>query len=527
VRKATIKVGGGAKYYYLEEHQNEPADLISSPMLKNLGSTDMSDGNVLKAFIKFVLDEKAYEAKHYMLVIADHGGGWRGVCWDEIQDPDGGACITIPELRSALASSGHKFDIIAFDCCLMGMVEVAYEISNYADYMISSQNVTWATVDLGYEEWVPALAADPKTEPEQLAENIATAIFNVGNNASKPVCTSVIDLSKMASLGSKMGDLLTYLLVSTYGDGIVAARLACHMEEDALDAIDLKEFAQKLKQQPDVSAVPVLSNATQALVDAVSEAVPFKENNVEYARNGLSLYFPIYAQHYTEDDADNYSDLLFPQHTGWHNFIASFMDIGPSNTGTLQINSNPQGATVSVNGTEFGQTPMTITNVPEGDYLVQLSLTGYQPWQQSVHVTADQTTQVNATLTPTGGGPATVSGRVTWPGHSLTANTVAFLDSSHTEYIWPVAMEYVNPSTGQYTLSIDLDGPMEVWIGAWDDANYSEDLDYGDGLGFYDYYNMTVLEPGQQLTGVNITLQTLTGQAASVGRTRMRKAMTP
>jgi hypothetical protein len=45
----------------------------------------------------------------------------------------------------------------------------------------------------------------------------------------------VIDLSKMASLGSKMGDLLTYLLVSTYGDGIVAARLACHMEEDTVD----------------------------------------------------------------------------------------------------------------------------------------------------------------------------------------------------------------------------------------------------------------------------------------------------
>jgi hypothetical protein len=381
--------------------------------------------------------------------------------------------------------------------------------------------VTWATVDLGYEEWIPALAANPETEPGQLSQNIATAIFNVGNNAGKPVCTSVIDLSKMMSLGTKMTDLLTYLLVSTYGDGIVAARLACHMEEDALDAVDLKEFGQKLKQQPDVSAVPVISNAAQALVDAVSAAVPFKENNVEYARNGLSLYFPIYQQHYTAEDADSYNDLLFPQHTGWHNFIASFMDIGPTNTGTLVINSNPQGATVSVSGTEFGQTPMTIENVPEGDYQVQLTLTGYETCQQNVHVTAGQTTQVNATLTPTGGGPATVSGQVTWPGHTLSVNTVAFLTDSD---MWIVAADDVNPSTGQYTVSIDLDGPMEVWIGAWDDANMSSEIDAGDGLGFYDYYNMAVLQPGQQATGVNITLQTLTGQAAQMNIKRIGEA---
>lgn len=523
VMVSSKKTGGVAKYYYVEKHLDEPVDTISSKELKDMGSVDMSDGNVLAEFINYVLGKKEYEAQHYMLILADHGGGWRGVCWDEIQDPQGGACITMPELRSALSSTGKKFDIIAFDACLMGMFEVAYEIREFANYMIASQNVTWATIDIGYKEWLTSLVANPDTDAKELAENIAKAIYNAGVAAAKEVVTASIDLSKVNHLGTTLNDLLTYLLVGTYGEGIQNARNMCYVEPNAPDFVDLKEFVSKVKQEPDVSQVPRIVTAAEALENAIVGAVPFKKGNVQYPRNGLSLYFPVSRQHYTAADSANYAKLSFSE-TAWHNFVAAFVQAsGGPQTGTLVIDSNPQGAQVFLDGEDLDhQTPLTIENVPEGDHTVKLTLTGYLDWQKTVHVTAGQTTQVNATLTPVGTQQTRVSGRVTWPGHTLSANAIAFLDSSHTEDIYVLAPTSVDPTTGNYTITIDLQAPMEVWIEAWDNLDGDGYIDAGEGFGWYDpngngvWDDMITLSPGQQLSGINITLQTVTRKSASM-----------
>ncbi len=65
--------------------------------------------------------------------------------------------------------------------------------------------------------------------------------------------------------------------------------------------------------------------------------------------------------------------------------------------GLLQINSNPQGAQVLVNGRVVGNTPLNLTVQP-GRYDLELRLGGYQGFRTSVVVGNGQTVPVNVNL---------------------------------------------------------------------------------------------------------------------------------
>jgi len=47
----------------------------------SLGEVDMGSWETLSWFVEYTL--KNYPAEHYILDLWDHGGGYRGVCWDE------------------------------------------------------------------------------------------------------------------------------------------------------------------------------------------------------------------------------------------------------------------------------------------------------------------------------------------------------------------------------------------------------------------------------------------------------------
>ncbi len=66
--------------------------------------------------------------------------------------------------------------------------------------------------------------------------------------------------------------------------------------------------------------------------------------------------------------------------------------------GTLQVNSQPLGASVFVNNKYAGQTPLVLRSMPVGSRAVRLDLAGYQPWSRSVRVSANESTTVRAEL---------------------------------------------------------------------------------------------------------------------------------
>ncbi|HID94266.1 MAG TPA: hypothetical protein EYP60_09255 [bacterium (Candidatus Stahlbacteria)] len=158
--------------------------------------------------------------------------------------------------------------------------------------------------------------------------------------------------------------LMTYLLIQTYGAGVQNARNNCYVEPNAPDCIDLKEFINKVKQEPDISQVPRIVAAAKTLENVIVDAVPFKKGNVQYPRNGLSIYFPVSRQHYTATDSTNYAKLSFIE-TAWHNFIALYIQTfgGPTQTIVSGTVTWP-GHALSSNTYAFGDTSHTQYIIP-------------------------------------------------------------------------------------------------------------------------------------------------------------------
>ena len=64
----------------------------------------------------------------------------------------------------------------------------------------------------------------------------------------------------------------------------------------------------------------------------------------------------------------------------------------------LTVESRPAGASVFVDGTLIGRTPLTLGEVATGDHAVSLDLDGYRRWSSSVRVVAGERNRVTASL---------------------------------------------------------------------------------------------------------------------------------
>lgn len=105
------------------------------------GRTD--DLFLLKDFIPLVI--KKYPATKYALILSGHSDGVIG----KRLLPDGSSDVSLnlKSLRNILRDAmpvdsnqvKQKFDIIGFDGCLMGMLEVGYELKDVAKIMVASQ----------------------------------------------------------------------------------------------------------------------------------------------------------------------------------------------------------------------------------------------------------------------------------------------------------------------------------------------------------------------------------------------------
>ncbi|MEO8195350.1 MAG: clostripain-related cysteine peptidase, partial [Thermoanaerobaculia bacterium] len=104
---------------------------LKSKILDNLKELDTASPETLVGFVAFGLQN--FPAKHYGLVLGNHGGTWMGMLNDET-DNEGGMKLApfIQGLEALKKAGAPKLDVIGFDMCLMAQVEVMDAISPYA-----------------------------------------------------------------------------------------------------------------------------------------------------------------------------------------------------------------------------------------------------------------------------------------------------------------------------------------------------------------------------------------------------------
>jgi len=116
--------------------------------------------------------------------------------------------------------------------------------------------------------------------------------------------------------------------------------------------------------------------------------------------------------------------------------------------GSISVSSSPSGASIYLDGSYQGITPMTIKNVEAGSYTITLKHTDYQDWSDTISVRAGDTTYVSPSL-PLKPTPIPTTGSISVSSSPAGAST--YLDGS---YKGTTPMTIKNVEAGSYTITL-------------------------------------------------------------------------
>jgi clostripain len=323
----------------------------------DLGERNVGDPNTLQEFIDW--GQRNYPADHYYLAVADHGNGVLGIAWDETDNDD---YLTTAELGAAIAggtSNGQRpIDVLHYDACLMGMLENAYQVKDYADHLIFSQNLGWSV--FGYDDYVSStnlpttgssiatIAANTTaaTTPRQLAENIAAVYHNSLNRDGYPHTISVLDLSKIDTLQQEVNALAQVLNanMSSIETAVQNTRNMTQMFDSRADYntgpeddyADLYDLAQQLEQNVSNSSVQSVARSVMSAVDAavITEyhaGGPIRRiSNSSYSldnAHGISIYFPPHPGSSSYNQYIAHESFSFTAVNDWDDFLENYFTL--------------------------------------------------------------------------------------------------------------------------------------------------------------------------------------------------------
>ncbi len=399
VMVGSIKTGGNCRYYHLEKHEDEAQDSISSPVLQNLGKKDMSDYTTLRDFVGYGVQN--YPADRYMLIIGDHGNGWRGTCSDSING--GGSWMSLPDLESALL--GYKFDILWLYSPTMATAEVAHQVREQSDYLVASQFGIYPDNITGSSHWLADLVASPNLNTRVFAQNVVEGVQAAVDSISpnKVFHVALIQLSKIDQLAEDLSVLAKDLVDSTgshWTEVWDAWEPAQGVKFTYAEYVDLREFARQIQTRPSLSSV--IKNDAAAVEAAVDDAVlaQLQYPTFQGTTGGLSICLP-----WSRDDFDSLDYVALDLGaTEWPAFMSAFTQSFSENyAGTLDVRSNVQGARIFVDGIDTGQSTNALVEVLPGNREVHLEKAGYcqsGPDPRGVPVSVRQTVVVSITLVP-------------------------------------------------------------------------------------------------------------------------------
>ena len=336
----------GARRFLVK--QDNDLEHLHSELIEDLGEVDMGAIWTLVDFTTWAT--QTYPAQRRMLVISDHGGGWRGISWDDT--PNEGSYLKTNDLDQALgkivSQTGiGQLDLVAMDACLMSMLEVASGIAPYTRYFVGSEEVI-PGMGLAYAGFLAPLAANPGMDGAQAGRQIISSYIDqdqyvVNDQARRKylvahegdpslsaremaqyigedVTLAAMDVGKTRDLVQALNQL-ALALTAVDQPSVARARsfarsyLAYLTEQNDVPAfIDIGSFLDmlqsSLKQQAGSRS---LAPEIQAVRQAISQAVVAEKHGSQRSGStGFSIYFP--NSQLFNQTASQYAD---PSYTGW------------------------------------------------------------------------------------------------------------------------------------------------------------------------------------------------------------------
>jgi hypothetical protein len=336
------------------------ADLRANPQLSDLGSSVALDDFIMWSAAKF-------PAKKYMLVIWNHGQGWRlqmaptQLNQQSASTPHALDQRSLPYVGGFKAVSfdgvtGHflynsdiqqalnhfkqinrkSVDVLGFDACLMGMLETAYAFKTTTLFMVASEELE-APAGWDYVPIVQIITQKPTIAPLDLSKAIVDS-YSTRYGKFHYATLSVFDSEQVGSLAgavSKLADLFIAKLPQERRniEAVRSGLVSYGSNRDIHTSVDLATFVSAYEKKTNDAEI---KDAAKNVQDAISKLV--KANYAsdvsanEMGSKGIAIYFPAtnsdfqsdpYHDGYLKGNSDH--AVQFVKDERWSDFISSFL----------------------------------------------------------------------------------------------------------------------------------------------------------------------------------------------------------
>ena len=311
------------------------------------GELNMGNPLTLHDFLTWGIAK--FPARKYMVVLSNHGGSWfneshavpnelwyddpsqKAMCYDN------GDGLNMYELeavyRDIKTMVGDKLDVIWYQGCLMGAVEVAAVSKNYFDYMVAHETVRYGSENANkFPNVVTFLNGNPSAK--NAAENCVTAAS--APNSSYGVSYDLsqygdLEHSIRAFVDATLGHAdfeafkgeLTPILAAVRRVGPPANDLEPYMQNG-----DIEDFFDRITNSGNRAIPDAVINAAIAVSVDASFLVDTGMGNSAGPEglNGVAIWLPRTAAEFNSYAAE-YSGFDFATNTRWLQFLAELYGV--------------------------------------------------------------------------------------------------------------------------------------------------------------------------------------------------------
>lgn len=318
----------GISSTYLERYHVENKSLVRD---NQLSYASMGLTSTLQSFIEYGLNN--YPADRVGLVFWNHGGGMRGVCYDEKKNDD---VLKNSEIRSAVSGalsncgmSGQKLEWVGYDACLMAVQDIAETNSDYFNYMVASEE-SEAGYGWDYDTWVDDLYSK-KTTTTILKAIVDGFIADNGgaSSSSGDQTLSYLNLSYASAyktawenMATQLNSVVTSSNKSSFNSAITSnVKHYGDSDYDYFCTFDAWDFVDKLANNSAFSSFRIDSSYTTAVKNAHANLVAYNlAQKGAGVSKGLCMYWPNSTQY---SDVSTYYTASETRFTTWRSFCVN------------------------------------------------------------------------------------------------------------------------------------------------------------------------------------------------------------
>lgn len=300
---------------------------VTSPVVSEVQNPDFGSPQQLSNFIDWA--HKNYPAKKYFIVVWNHGSGWHKSqdnplkLQDISYDERTGNTITTEQLGEVMAHAaqtiGHKVDIYGSDACLMGMIEVASEMSESVSYFLGSQELEpgegWP-YNVFLSKWQSNMEQSPADVAKLLSKEF-TAAYSGGIYGNVDATMSVLDLNQIAPFQTAMAQFASELKTLNLAQMPRVQETVKQTKKFFVDYFDIGNFLDNLDKNS------ITTSSASEVRKTFAQLVIANDQNVDNRTHGLSIWIP------NASDLDyywsRYKNLAFQKATAWGDFLTQLL----------------------------------------------------------------------------------------------------------------------------------------------------------------------------------------------------------